>query len=182
VEDFLRGLEMTVVSGPFRAVDLSRVVQLINKTNQFNLTTRRYSQEEVAVFMDQEGALTLQFRLLDRFGDNGLVSAMILRPLAGTPDVLELDTWVMSCRVFGRQLEDEAMNQAVLAAGRLGAKALRADYLPTPKNDVVRDLYPTLGFRPAGDPLPAEGATRWQLDLDGYTQRPTHITRKAEEQ
>jgi FkbH-like protein len=176
VDEFLRGLEMTVVSGPFNPVDLTRVVQLINKTNQFNPTTRRHSHEEVTAFMAEEGSLTLQFRLLDRFGDNGLVSAMILRPVPGAPDVLEIDTWVMSCRVFGRQLEDEAMNQAVLAAGRLGARALRADYLPTLKNGVVRDLYPTLGFQGVDAAMSVEGATRWQLDLAGYAMRQTHIT------
>ena len=83
MDEFLRGLEMTAVYGPFTAVDHARVVQLINKTNQFNTTTRRYAGEEVARIMEDPNSVTLQFRLLDRLGDNGLVSTMILRP---TPD------------------------------------------------------------------------------------------------
>jgi FkbH-like protein len=80
MDDFLRGLKMSVVHGPFTPIDLARVVQLINKTNQFNTTTRRYTSEVVASIVGSATAVTLQFRLLDRFGDNDLVSAMILRP------------------------------------------------------------------------------------------------------
>ena len=104
--------------GRSRAVDHARIVQLINKTNQFNTTTRRYTSEEVDISYNQPEALTLQFRLLDRIGDNGLVSTMILRPTPDHEDVLEIENWVMSCRVFGRQLEFEAMNIAVEAARR----------------------------------------------------------------
>ena len=103
MDDFLRGLDMTAVYGPFTAVDHARVVQLINKTNQFNTTTRRYAGEEVAQIMEDPNSLTLQFRLLDRLGDNGLVSTMILRPTPEEDDVLEIENWVMSCRVFGRR-------------------------------------------------------------------------------
>ena len=146
MDEFLRGLNMTAVYGPFTAVDHARVVQLINKTNQFNTTTRRYAGEEVARIMDDPDSLTLQFRLLDRVGDNGLVSTMILRPTPADDDVLEIENWVMSCRVFGRELEFEAMNVAVEAARERGARAFVADYIPTPKNDVISKLYPSLGF------------------------------------
>jgi len=113
MDDFLRGLEMSVVFGPVRSVDLARATQLINKTNQFNPTTRRYSAEKLAAIAAAPEAVTLQFRLLDRFGDNGLISVLILRPDPERSDVMEIDTWVMSCRVFGRELEFEAMNIAV---------------------------------------------------------------------
>ena len=146
MDDFLRGLKMTAVYGPFTAVDHARVVQLINKTNQFNTTTRRYAGEEVAQIMDDPDALTLQFRLLDRVGDNGLVSTMILRPTPDDDDALEIENWVMSCRVFGRELEFEAMNVAVEAARERGVRAFVADYIPTAKNDVISKLYPSLGF------------------------------------
>ena len=90
---------------------------------------------------------TLQFRLVDRFGDNGLVSAMLLRPEPSEPGTFEIDTWVMSCRVFGRQLEDEVMNIAVERAARAaGAGALRADFIPTAKNGVVSGPVSDLGF------------------------------------
>ena len=79
-------------------------------------------------------------------GDNGIVSVMILTPADGEPGVLELVNWVMSCRVFGRQLEDEAMNILVEAARERGARALRARFTPTEKNAVVKDLFGRLGF------------------------------------
>jgi FkbH-like protein len=174
MDEFLRGLNMTALYGPFTAVDHARVVQLINKTNQFNTTTRRYASEEIAQVMEHPDALTLQFRLLDRVGDNGLVSTMILRP-TGAEGVLEIENWVMSCRVFGRELEFEAMNIAVEAARERGAQALVADYIPTPKNDVISKLYPSLGFTEVDRPAPGNGATRWRLDLADYVTRNTHI-------
>jgi FkbH-like protein len=173
IDDFLKGLQMSVLFGRFSPVNLARVTQLFNKTNQFNTTTKRYAAEEVAHAAAQ--ALTLQFRLLDKYGDNGLVSAMILRPDPAQLDVLEIENWVMSCRVFGRQLEFEAMNIAVQQARICGIKVLRAGYIPTPKNDVVRELYPSLGFFPAEAGPLAKGSTRWTLDLAKYVTHPTHI-------
>ena len=144
MEDFLRSLDMSVVCGPFTPVDHARIVQLFNKTNQFNATTRRYTSEDIAHL--SEGALTLQFRLLDRIGDNGLVSAMILLPASDEEKALKIDNWVMSCRVFGRQLEFEAMNIAVETARQAGMKRLVADYIATPKNGVISELYPNPGL------------------------------------
>ena len=180
MDDFLRGLEMSVAFGPFHTVDLARVAQLIGKTNQFNPTTRRHSLEDVARFVATDGCLTLQFRLVDRFGDNGLVSVMILRPDPQAPDLIEIDTWVMSCRVFGRQLEREAMNIAVEAARRTGVRAFRADYIPTSKNGVVSELYSALGFTPAQEAPPHDGTTRWYLELSDYVPHSTHIAWRSE--
>jgi FkbH-like protein len=179
MDDFLRGLEMSVVFGPFRNVDLGRVAQLIGKTNQFNTTTRRHSLDDVTRFLATDQCLTLQFRLVDRFGDNGLVSAMILLPDRQSPDLLEIDTWVMSCRVFGRQLEREAMNIAVETARLKGVRAFRADYLPTSKNGVVSDLYSTLGFKLAPEAGSCNGNTRWLLHLSDYLPHSTHIAQKV---
>ncbi len=175
--DFLTGLDMSVAFGAFTPVDIPRVAQLINKTNQFNPTTRRYTADEVAAFATAPGNITLHFRLLDRFGDNGLVSAIILRPDPVQPGTVEIDSWVMSCRVFGRELEFEAMNIAVEAARRQGVAALRADYLPTAKNAVVSELYAKLGFRAIDAAGLADGGTRWFLNLTDYTPRETKITR-----
>jgi FkbH-like protein len=177
MDEFLRGLNMSVLFGPFTAVDHARIVQLINKTNQFNTTTRRYTSEEIDVLTNRSDALTLQFRLLDRIGDNGLVSAMILHPTPNDEDVLEIENWVMSCRVFGRQLEFEAMNVAVEAARQRGACALIADYIATPKNGVIRELYPSLGFAAIDERTPSDGVTRWYLNLTDYVVRDTHIAR-----
>jgi FkbH-like protein len=171
MDEFLHGLKMSVVFGPFTPVDHVRIVQLINKTNQFNTTTRRYTSEEIDNLVNLPSVLTLQFRLLDRLGDNGLVSAMILRPTSDHA-VLEIENWVMSCRVFGRQLEFEAMNIAVESARRCGAKALVADYIGTPKNRVISSLYPNLGFKAVGG-----SPTRWILDLEDYVVQNSHIVR-----
>jgi len=180
MNDFLRGLDMSVTFGAFQSVDLARVAQLIGKTNQFNPTTRRHSLEDVTRFVDSDRCLTLQFRLVDRFGDNGLVSAMILRPDPQTPDLLEIDTWVMSCRVFGRQLEHEAMNIAVATAYRMGVRMFRAAYIPTAKNGVVKELYGTLGFTLDKESASQDGATRWFLRLSDYVPHSTHIARRPE--
>ena len=177
-DDFLSDLDMSVVFGPFTAIDFARVTQLINKTNQFNPMTRRCSKEAVASFSTVADTITLQFRLIDKLGDNGIVSAMILRPDAEQPNVLEIDCWVMSCRVFGRQLEFEAMNIAVEAARRRSVRLLRADYIPSTKNGVISELYPSLGFVPASHAPFPNGATRWSLDLADYATRKTHIARR----
>lgn len=179
MDDFLASLDMTVTYGPVRPVDLARVTQLINKTNQFNTTTRRHTAETVQQFAADPDSVILWFRLVDNCGDNGLVSAIVLVPRAGDRELLEVDTWVMSCRVFGRQLEHEAMNIAVEAARAKGARALLAEYLPTPKNAVVADLYPMLGFRADGVASDGKG-TRWLLPLHEYPGHPTHIRRRAE--
>jgi FkbH-like protein len=177
MDDFLRGLDMSVVCGPFTAVDHARIVQLFSKTNQFNATTRRYTSEEITHLAGLPGGLTLQFRLLDRIGDNGLVSAMILRPTADEENVLEIDNWVMSCRVFGRRLEFEALNIAVEAARRLGIKGFVADYIPTSKNNVISALYSSLGFATVGEPKLTDGATRWSLNLADYVTHQSYIAR-----
>jgi FkbH-like protein len=180
MEDYLRKLEMSLTFGPFEPVNLPRVAQLIGKTNQFNPTTRRHSLQDLTKFIATGQCLTLQFRLADRFGDNGLVSAMILRPDERIKDQIEIDTWVMSCRVFGRQLECEAMNIAVETARRMGVQTFRADYIPTSKNTVVRDLYSTLGFAPGTEGPSDNGATRWSLQLSEYVPHPTYITRRVQ--
>ena len=102
--------------------------------------------------------MTLQFRLLDRFGDHGLIGALILRPDPRQPDVLEVETWVM----IGR---------------RRGARAFHASYVPTKKNGVIRDLYPKLGFSRANAETSVDGAVHWSLTLAEYVGRETHIDR-----
>ncbi len=178
LDTFSTGLGMSAVYGVVQDVDIARVAQLINKTNQFNPTTHRYSQDEVTELCKDAANLALQFRLIDRFGDNGLVSAMILRPDSGEPGLFEIDTWVMSCRVFGRELEFEAMNIAVEMARARGVRTLRGRYLPTAKNVVVRDLYDRLGFARVS-PADAE-VSLWALPIESYLARATHITRIAQ--
>ncbi len=180
MNDFLAGLEMSVVHAPFTKNDIARVVQLINKTNQFNTTTRRYTPEEVTARASAPHYVTLQFRLLDRYGDNGIVSAIILEA-TNEPGVLEIETWVMSCRVFGRELEFEIMNIVTEAARRKGAHTIVADYLPTARNSIIKNLYAELGFHPISPAAKNDCRTRWQLDLSDYRFRRTHIARSGQQ-
>ncbi len=175
MDGFLEQLAMSVEFGPVSPLNRARVTQLVNKTNQFNTTTIRRAEAEIETLSADPGAVLLQFRLVDKFGDNGIVSVMIAT-LAG--DALTLESWVMSCRVFGRQLEDEAMNILVEAAEARGARVILADFLPTPKNAVVSDLYARLGFASEAAPDLPEGASRWSLRLTDYAPRPTRISRK----
>jgi FkbH-like protein len=179
LDDFLHGLQMSVVFGRFAEPDFVRITQLFNKTNQFNATTRRYTAEEVANFAAADEAITLQFRLLDRYGDNGLVSAMILQPNPTQSGVFEIDNWVMSCRVFGRQLEFEAMNIAVEQARRRGINIFRARYIPTSKNGVISELFSSLGFDPVNDITVPNAGSCWSLDLAEYVPRSTRIARSG---
>jgi FkbH-like protein len=177
VDDFLRDLGMTVAFGPVRAVDLERAAQLLNKTNQFNTTGRRYSVDELRAFCAVPNHIALQFRLADRFGDSGLVSVMLLRPADGRPQALDVDSWVMSCRVFGRRLEHEAMNAAVDAARRAGASELFADFRPTARNGVIGRLFDDLGFSPSDSPDPA--VQRWRLSISRYVRHQTPMAAVA---
>lgn len=181
LDDFLKSLDMVVTSGPFRSIDLQRITQLVNKTNQFNTTTRRRSLEELRSIGAEPTNLTLQFRLADRFGDNGLVSAVILRPAKDEPRTMDIDSWVMSCRVFGRELEAEIMNCIVAAARSRTISHLTASYIPTKRNAVIKELYPRLGFAP-GTTVDSDlcGQTRWTLDLGAYMKHETHIAVRSQ--
>jgi FkbH-like protein len=168
---YLRSLEMQLVWRRFDRVGLQRTAQLINKTNQFNLTTRRYTDQDVLAIMDDPRAFGLQLRLLDRFGDNGIIAVLIGR-LQEDGDLL-IDTWLMSCRVLGRQVEPSSLNLIAEQARRLGARRLIGEYVPTKKNGMVRDHYARLGFIVLE--ADAEGRGRSVLDLDGFVPAETFI-------
>jgi len=168
---YLRGLEMRLLWRRFDRIGLNRTVQLINKTNQFNLTTRRYSEADVLDVMTDQHAFGAQLRLVDRFGDNGIIAIVIGR-LMEEEDVL-IDTWLMSCRVLGRQVEPTTLNLVAALGQQLGGRRLIGEYIPSAKNGMVKDHYPKLGF----DAIDAGGANtnRYALDLAGFTPRETFI-------
>lgn len=143
MESYLRGLAMRLQWSRFDSVGLARTVQLINKTNQFNLTTRRYTEADVRAVMDDPTCFGLQLRLLDRFGDNGIIAIVIGRRVG---EAVDLDTWLMSCRVLGRQVEQATLHLVAQEARRLEAHSLVGTYLPTSKNGMVREHYEKLGF------------------------------------
>ncbi len=175
---YLQSLAMEAVWNRFDRVGLARIVQLINKTNQFNLTTRRVNEEEILALIDDPAALSLQIRLLDQFGDNGIIAIVFGAREPGT-DAIRIGTWLMSCRVLGRGMEEETLNLVAAEARRLGATRLTGEYRPTAKNGMVRDHYKKLGFELVHEA--EDGRTEWQLDLREFEPRPTFIrSRRAE--
>ena len=168
---YLRGLEMELIVKPFDRIGLQRIVQLINKSNQFNLTTRRYTDEDILAVMADPEAFGLQLRLLDRFGDNGVI-AIIIGRLQETKDLL-IDTWLMSCRVLGRQVEPTTLNLIAAQAQKLGAKRVIGEYIPTKKNGMVKDHYARLGFTVAA--TNDTGGSRNLLDLAEFVPADTFI-------
>jgi FkbH-like protein len=165
LEGFLRDLGMTLTVSRFTPPDVARIAQLINKTNQFNLTTRRYTEAEVRAMMDDPSLLTFAARLTDRLGDNGLTSVVIGRMVRHESDMIaEIDTWLMSCRIFGRRVEHAMLSVVAKDARAAGATRLVGRYRPTAKNGIVKDLYPGFGFAPHGAD-PASGETAWVLPL-----------------
>ena len=141
--DYLRSLEMTGEFGVFDNEHAERICQLINKTNQFNLTTRRYTPADVEGLIGDPGHITLYGRLVDKFGDNGIVTALIGR-LEG--ETLDIELWIMSCRTFKRRLEHAMFDELVRLARDKGVKRIVGHYYPTAKNLLVRDFYATIGF------------------------------------
>jgi FkbH-like protein len=143
-DDFLASLRMRAVVAPIDELNLQRTTQLINKTNQFNLTTRRYTERQVRELAADTDVLTRYLKLRDRFGDNGLVAVIIAR--FTSPTEIEVDSLLMSCRVLKRNAEIALVASLLSEARRRGAATVRASFLSTPKNALVRELLPSLGF------------------------------------
>jgi FkbH-like protein len=146
VDDYLAQLDIQVQLAPFDEANLPRIVKLINKTNQFNLTTRRRGDAEVRTLL-AAGAYTQAMRARDRFGDNGLTGVLIAIPEGGG---LRVETWLMSCRVLGRRLEEVMFAALVRYAAANGYTQVIGEYIPTAKNSQVADLYVRLGCVAAG--------------------------------
>jgi FkbH-like protein len=171
ITGYLRSLKMELRSKSFDRTGLNRIVQLINKTNQYNLVTRRYSESEAILAMEDPLVLTLQLRLVDEFGDNGIIGIVIGR-VSGSE--MKIDTWLMSCRVLGRQVEQATMNLVAERSRRFGASRVVGEYRPTAKNAMVRDHYSSLGFSFLSKQ--SDGSTHWALDLDSFVPFETFIT------
>ena len=166
---YLESLEMQAVITEFAPVDVPRLAQLINKSNQFNLTTRRRSEAEVLAVMNDKNFIGYSVRLKDRFGDHGLISIIIGEKMG---DTLAIDTWLMSCRVLKRGVEAEVLNELARLAKIKNCTRLAGVYLSTAKNEMVRDFYAHMGFT-----LTAESETKreFELRLENFQPRPTKI-------
>lgn len=167
--EFLESLGMQATVEPFNTFNTPRVAQLTQRSNQFNLRTVRYSEDDIKQLAQAPEVIDMAFSLKDRFGDHGLIAVVVMRPIDA--ESLLVDTWLMSCRVLKRGMECFTLNQMVEAARSRGYKRIVGEYLPTPKNGMVANHYPELGFQP----LEADKA-HWALTLDNYSNKPCSIS------
>ncbi len=182
LQGYLRSLHMSLTLAPVDTLSLARVTQLINKTNQFNIQTRRRTEAEVAALARDPDVLTLQGRLSDRFGDNGLITVVTAR-LRREGDGLEahIEDWLMSCRVLGRRVEEACLQALVRQCVGLGVERIVGEFHPTAKNAPVRDLFASLGFcRGGSGEANAAGVTRWTLRVSEYAPRELPIIIRTE--
>ena len=168
--EYLDSLEMMAEIDVFMAIYMERIAQLTNKTNQFNLTTRRYTLAEIEAAATDGNHIGIYGKLTDRFGDNGLIS-IVLGRLDGTD--LHLELWLMSCRVLKRDMELAMLDSLVERSRQRGVKRLIGYYHPTAKNGMVANHYEKLGFSPVHNDT-AIGTT-WSLDVTTYEARSRHI-------
>ena len=174
-EEYLKELKMEAVRvNPVKHRE--RLAQLMNKTNQFNLTTRRYAQGQIAVLLEDNRKRVYLYGVSDRFGDNGVVAAIIVDCGDAVPVV---EDFVMSCRVMGRNIEDALLEDVELDLRRRGYSSLRGIYIPTVKNAPVAGLYDRLGYKKIG--ISAEGTVEYELQLADAPERMYYITIKEEE-
>jgi len=166
-DEFLKSLHMVSSVKSFNSFTVPRVAQLTQRSNQFNLRTVRYSEEEISAISTSHEYFPLSFTLEDKFGDYGLISVLILKK---ENQSLFVDTWIMSCRVLKRTMEFFVLNTIVELAVMNGYDYIVGEYLPTAKNELVKDHYKDLGFTLENG--------RWKLDTRIYSNKITHISKK----
>lgn len=167
-EDFLKNLEMESTIAPFNKFNTPRVAQLTQRSNQFNLRTKRYTEADVERIGQSDDYATFTFTLEDKFGDNGLICIVVLEKKSS--DELFIDTWLMSCRVLKRGMESFVLNTLVSYAKHHGFKLLTGEYIATPKNMMVEDHYPNLGFTSKED--------LFHLDIEQFKEKTSYIINK----
>jgi FkbH-like protein len=165
VDDYLKSLAMVSEVKAFDDFSRPRVAQLTQRSNQFNLRTIRYTEADIDCLRKSADCITMSFQLEDKFGDHGLIGLVILKKL----DDVEafIDTWIMSCRVLKRGMEEFIVNQMVQQARAWRVHQLIGEYLPTSKNGMVKNLYEQMGFTPHD--------SRWKLDLAAFDELNTYI-------
>jgi len=164
-DDFLKNLEMFSDIQPFNRFDTPRIAQLSQRSNQFNLRTVRYTEVDIDRISNSKDFLTFTFTLEDKFGDNGLICVIILHKI--NEKKLFIDTWFMSCRVLKRGMENFVLNTIVHFAKENGFTTMKGEYIPTMKNDIVKDHYLNLGFE--------KSETCFSLEVQNYKDRKNYI-------
>lgn len=165
-DDYLKALGMKAVCAPFDAFHIPRIAQLTQRSNQFNLRTVRYSEQEIEEIAANPRYITRYYTLRDRFGEHGLIAVVILEK---RENGLFVNEWLMSCRVLKRGMEQFIADSILRAAREAGVARVVGEYIPTPKNAMVKDLYASMGFRPLGDGL-------YEARVDDYQNHQTFIT------
>ncbi len=172
-EDYLKSLEMKGEIRSFIPAYMSRIAQLTNKSNQFNLTTKRYSQSDIEAIAEDQDRITLYGKLGDKFGDNGVVSIVIGRIDGKNRDELHMELWLMSCRVLKRDMEFAMMDELVERAQAIGIKKIVGYYYPTAKNAMVKDFYALQGFKKISED--EEGNTVWEFEVSNTYVKKQHV-------
>ena len=167
VDAYLNSLGMEITFQPFDKTGRSRIAQLINKSNQYNLTTRRYTEAEISEAEADPKCFTLQVRLSDMFGDNGMISVVICRQTGSA--TWEIDTWLMSCRVLGRRVQEAVLQEVLRHAALNGIERLVGIYRPTERNKMVEEHYSQLGFEQIS--AGPGGSTKWGLEVRNTSAR-----------
>lgn len=168
VDDFLRSMNMVSDVQKFNKFSTPRVSQLTQRSNQFNLRTIRFTEQEIEDLIASENHHTLSFTLEDKYGENGLICVIILEK--HDAETLFINSWLMSCRVLKRGMEDFTLNTIVEIAKTHGFKTIVGEYLPTAKNDMVKNHYENLGF--------TEQNKKWILEVENHQVKDVHITNK----
>ena len=170
--DFLKSLNMVSEVKGFDKFNTPRVAQLSQRSNQFNLRTVRYTDADIEALANDPNVIDLSFTLEDKFGDNGLIAVIIMKPQ--DKETLFVDTWFMSCRVLKRGMENFTLNTMVEKAKVAGYKRIIGEYLPTVKNGMVKAHYPSLGF------TKIDGAETdiYELFVDAYKPKKCYIEKK----
>ena len=163
--EYLQSLEMVGTIKPFEDIYMSRIAQLSNKSNQFNLTTKRYTQAEIEAIAADDNYITLYGKLEDKFGDNGVVSVVIGQK---KDSELHMDLWLMSCRVLKRDMEYAMMDELVNHCKAAGINKIYGYYYPTAKNKMVKDFYGLQGFTKVSED--EEGNSTWEFVIDDSYQ------------
>lgn len=179
-EDYLESLEMKGEIQSFVPMYMSRIAQLTNKSNQFNLTTKRYSQADIEAVADDADHITLYGKLGDKFGDNGVVSIVIGRIEGKNRDELHMELWLMSCRVLKRDMEFAMMDELVDKAKAMGIRKIIGYYYPTAKNAMVKEFYGLQGFRKIKED--EEGNTTWEFVIDDHYEKKQHVIKVNEQE
>lgn len=166
IDDYLKSLEMVGAANAFSPLQYPRISQLTQRSNQFNLRTIRYSEDEIQRMAEDDHYIPLYFTLKDRFGDHGLVAVVIMEKVSD--EELFMNTWLMSCRVLKRGMEEFVINSVMRKAKDAGFRTLSAEYIPTPKNRMVKDIYEAMGFEKSGN-------GKFKIDVRNYISKNTYI-------